>query len=103
MNYYIVPRKIAESLDLTALRKCTPSGLYLLSESDLLPYGVDRAISEGAQALTSPAATPAVPVPAEEEHGQDNTVGEEQPNQEQSEEEQSEEPTNQEEEEEESC
>lgn len=100
MNYYIVPRKIAESLDLTALRKCTPSGLFLLSESDLLPYGVERAISEGAQALIQPSAEPAAPTPEEVEPGQDATVEEEQPEQEQSEEE----TTNQEEEkEEQSC
>lgn len=52
MNYYLVPGEIAESLDLTAIRKKTPGGMFLLSESDLLPYGIDRALNEGAVILS---------------------------------------------------
>lgn len=43
MNYYLTPTVIAEALGLTELRKSTPDGMYLLSESDLVPYGVERA------------------------------------------------------------
>lgn len=52
MNYYLVPGEIAESLDLTAIRKKTPGGMFLLSESDLLPYGIDRALNEEAIILS---------------------------------------------------
>lgn len=48
MNYYLVPKSIAESLQLTQIRKSSPGGMYLLSEWDLQPYGIERAISEGA-------------------------------------------------------
>ncbi|MBQ7684364.1 MAG: hypothetical protein IJT48_07720 [Bacteroidaceae bacterium] len=48
MNYYLVPTEIAEALGLQQLRKSTPGGMFLLSESDLVPYGVERAINEGA-------------------------------------------------------
>jgi len=52
MNYYIVPGEIAESLDLTTIRKKSPGGMFLLSESDLLPYGIERAMSDGAIILS---------------------------------------------------
>lgn len=53
MNYYLTPRHIAESLHLAALRKSTPDGLFLLSESDLVAYGIERAKSEGAVELSN--------------------------------------------------
>ena len=53
MNYYLVPTEIAEALGLTQLRKSTPGGMFLLSESDLVPYGVERAINEGAIELSN--------------------------------------------------
>lgn len=52
MNYYLVPQSIAESLQLTRIRKSSAGGLFLLSEYDLQPYGIDRAISEGAMELS---------------------------------------------------
>lgn len=48
MNDYLVPREIAEALGLTRIRKSTAQGLFLLSESDLLGYGLQKAIEEGA-------------------------------------------------------
>ena len=51
MNYYLVPRSIAESLQLTQIRKSSPGGFYLLSEYDIQPYGIERAINEGAVEL----------------------------------------------------
>lgn len=48
MNYYLVPKEIAEELGLTDIRKSSPGNKYLLSESDLVSYGIDRAIDEGA-------------------------------------------------------
>lgn len=59
MNYYLTPQRIAERLNLTAIRKSTADGMYLLSESDLQPYGIDKAVREGAIELRSGA--PAVP------------------------------------------
>lgn len=53
MNYYLTPPKIAEALNLTQLRKHSPGGMYLLSESDLVPYGIERAINEGAIELSN--------------------------------------------------
>lgn len=51
MNYYLVPKSIAESLQLTQIRKSSPGGFYLLSEYDIQPYGIERAINEGAVEL----------------------------------------------------
>lgn len=53
MNDYLVPREIAETLGLVRLRKSTSQGLFLLSESDLLGYGIQRAIDEGALVLSN--------------------------------------------------
>lgn len=53
MNYYLTPTEIAEALNLTQLRKHSPGGMYLLSESDLVPYGIERAINEGAIELSN--------------------------------------------------
>ena len=53
MNYYLTPTEIAEALGLTQLRKSTPAGMYLLSESDLVPYGIERAKEEGAIELSN--------------------------------------------------
>lgn len=64
MNYYLVPTEIAEALGLTQLRKSTPGGMFLLSESDLVPYGVERAINEGAIELSNNRR----PAPAQETH-----------------------------------
>ncbi len=53
MNDYLVPREIAETLGLVRLRKSTSQGLFLLSESDLLGYGLQKAIDEGALVLSN--------------------------------------------------
>ena len=53
MNDYLVPREIAEALGLVKIRKSTPQGLFLLSESDLLAYGLQKAIDEGAIVLSN--------------------------------------------------
>lgn len=50
---YAVPEPIVSVLQLTAIRRSDGRGLYLLSTSDLRPYGVDRALSEGAMQLTA--------------------------------------------------
>lgn len=74
MNYYLVPTEIAEALGLQQLRKSTPGGMFLLSESDLVPYGVERAINEGAIELSNnrhptPAQeSAALQTPAQETH-----------------------------------
>lgn len=74
MNYYLVPTEIAEALGLQQLRKSTPGGMFLLSESDLVPYGVERAINEGAIELSNnrhpaPAQeSAALQAPAQETH-----------------------------------
>lgn len=62
MNYYLVPQSIAESLQLTRIRKSSSGGMFLLSEYDLQPYGIDRAIGEGAMELSENR----VPVPTAE-------------------------------------
>lgn len=62
MNYYLVPQSIAESLQLTRIRKSSAGGMFLLSEYDLQPYGIDRAIDEGAMELSENRA----PVPTAE-------------------------------------
>lgn len=51
MKYYLVPKEIAEKLDLVDLRKSTPGGYFLLSEYDLVPYGSGKAVEEGAITL----------------------------------------------------
>lgn len=53
MNDYLVPREIAEALGLVKIRKSTPQGLFLLSESDLLAYGLQKAVDEGAIVLSN--------------------------------------------------
>lgn len=53
MNYYLTPQAIAEELNLTAIRKRTSEGIYLLSEYDLTSYGIEKAIAEGAVELSN--------------------------------------------------
>lgn len=81
MNYYLTPTVIAEALGLTELRKSTPDGMYLLSESDLVPYGVERAKQAGAIELSNnrrvtPAQEP-VEEPENEQQPEDNPTEEE--------------------------
>ena len=45
---YAVPGAIASDLHLTRFRVNDEKGFYLLSASDLRPYGIARALGEGA-------------------------------------------------------
>ncbi len=65
MNYYLTPQAIAEALNLTAIRKSTSDGLFLLSESDLVSYGIERAKKEGAIELSNNRTKPTQEQPAE--------------------------------------
>lgn len=46
---YAVPGAIASDLHLTRFRVNDEKGFYLLSASDLRPYGIARALMEGAE------------------------------------------------------
>ena len=48
VTIYAVPEAIASELNLTRIRVHDGKGFYLLSASDLRPYGIARALGEGA-------------------------------------------------------
>ena len=75
MNYYLVPTSIAESLQLTRIRKSSSGGFYLLSEYDLQPYGIERAIEDGSIELSENH----TPVPVAEPEPQEQTPQEQTP------------------------
>lgn len=75
MNYYLVPTSIAESLQLTRIRKSSSGGFYLLSEYDLQPYGIERAIEDGSIELSQNH----TPVPVAEPEPQEQTPQEQTP------------------------
>ena len=50
---YAVPEAIVSELHLTTIRRSDGKGFHLLSASDLRPYGIARALSEGAEPLTT--------------------------------------------------
>lgn len=75
MNYYLVPTSIAESLQLTRIRKSSSGGFYLLSEYDLQPYGIERAIDDGSIELSQNH----TPVPVAEPEPQEQTPQEQTP------------------------
>lgn len=52
MTFYAVPEAIARELCLTQLRRSDGHGSYLLSQGDLRPYGIDKAVAEGARTVT---------------------------------------------------
>lgn len=52
MTFYAVPEAIARELCLTQLRRSDGHGRYLLSQGDLRPYGIDKAVAEGARTVT---------------------------------------------------
>lgn len=52
-NYYLVPESIVFGLGLKDFRAGDGKGNYILSQSDLDPYGIDKALDEGAKELTS--------------------------------------------------
>lgn len=52
MTFYAVPEAIARELCLTQLRRSDGHGRYLLSQGDLRPYGIDKAVAEGARPVT---------------------------------------------------
>lgn len=53
VTIYAVPEAIASALHLTRFRVDDGKGFYLLSASDLRPYGITRALAEGAVTVTS--------------------------------------------------
>ena len=50
---YSVPEAIASELHLTRIRVHDGKGFYLLSASDLRPYGIAQALAEGAVTVTA--------------------------------------------------
>lgn len=74
MNYYLTPKEIAEALGLTELRKSTPGGWYLLSESDLVSYGIERAKEAGAIELSNNRHVTPAQEPAEEQENEQQPV-----------------------------
>lgn len=53
VTVYAVPEAIASELNLTRIRVHDGKGFYLLSASDLRPYGIARALGEGAVVVTA--------------------------------------------------
>ena len=78
MDYYLVPGEVAGKLNLTEIRKRTPDGMFLLSESDLLPYGAERAKEEGAVMLSNERRQDTIPADEGDNGEQDNDVSQEQ-------------------------
>ena len=52
-NYYLVPDAIVSGLGLKDFRIDDGKGNYILSQSDLDPYGIDKALNEGAKEITT--------------------------------------------------
>jgi hypothetical protein len=52
IKMYAVPAAVAEALRLTKIRRRDEAGRYLLSSVDLQGYGIERAVTEGAEVLT---------------------------------------------------
>lgn len=50
---YAVPEAIASGLRLTKIRRSDGRGFFLLSQSDLRPYGVAAALRDGAREVAS--------------------------------------------------
>jgi hypothetical protein len=53
IDYYICPCSIVLALRLMDIRHGSEADGFVLSSSDLAPYGIDRAVSEGAQLVDS--------------------------------------------------
>lgn len=51
MKYYIIPKQIAELLNLTEIRKGGENG-YVVTVGDLAAYGVGKAIENGAREVS---------------------------------------------------
>jgi len=51
-NYYSVPEAIADSLKMTDCRHRTEDGSYILNGGDLVSYGVDKAVEDGAREIS---------------------------------------------------
>lgn len=51
MQYYLIPAELAERLGLTSFRRGNSNG-YVVTSGDLSPYGISKAVAEGAQPLT---------------------------------------------------
>lgn len=52
MKVYNVPKKIAIKLKMTEYRMQREDGRFLLSADDLVPYGIEKAIADGALETT---------------------------------------------------
>lgn len=52
-NYYLVPEAIVFGLGLKDFRTGDGKGNYILSQSDLDPYGIEKALDEGAKTLSN--------------------------------------------------
>ena len=51
ISYYLCPPAIVDSLKMKSCRIGSDSEGYILSSSDLAPYGIDNAINDGASLL----------------------------------------------------
>lgn len=49
MDYYIIPAKMAEELDLTLMRAGNKENGYIVNASDLAPIGIETAKMKGAR------------------------------------------------------
>lgn len=48
---YLVSKSIADTVRLTDIRLQTPDGRYILSAHDILSYGLENALQDGAEEM----------------------------------------------------
>ena len=51
MKYYLISQQLAETLNVTAFRHGGKDG-YVVTSADLAPFGIDKAIEDGATSMT---------------------------------------------------
>ncbi len=51
-KYYVIPENIAKELGLTPYRRHNENMEYLVNSGDLVVYGIEKAVDEGAMELT---------------------------------------------------
>ncbi len=51
-KYYVIPECIANELGLTPYRRHNENMEYLVNSGDLVVYGIEKAVDEGARELT---------------------------------------------------
>lgn len=51
-KYYAIPERIAKELGLTPFRRHNEIPEYLVNSGDLVVYGIEKAVNEGARELT---------------------------------------------------